>query len=119
MLNSILPLKNAEVNSKVNKRNRIAHSKYEVQLEERQDIITNLSDAAFMLYQYYLRCASIDDTPMEDDDAALYFGWSIRKVARARKQLENEGYFKKVVYSSSAGKKAITYYISKERVSEL
>ena len=108
-----------EVNSKVNKRNRVAHTKYEVQHAEREDIIANLSDAAFMLYQYYLRCASIDDTPMEDINASTYFGWSIQKVARARKQLENAAYFKKVIYTSTKGKKSVTYYLSQDRVQAL
>lgn len=115
----ILPKPPDEVNSKVNKRNRIAHTKYEVQDSEREDIITNLSDAAFMLYQYYLRCASIDDIPMEDRNAQAYFKWSTSKVARARKQLEKAGYFKKIIYTATSGKRTITYYISKDRVAQI
>jgi len=103
----------------VDRNNKIIHTKYEVTQTEREDIISSLGDAAFMLYQYYLRCASMTEVPMEDANAANYFKWSIRKVARARKLLETAGYFKKITYSSSVGKKAVTYYISKNRVANM
>ena len=108
-----------EVNSKVNKRNRIPHSKYEVQQEEKDDILTTLNDQAFMLYQYYLRMASIEDSFMEDSNAASYFKWKLQKVSRTRKLLEKAGYFKKITYTSNTGNKSITYYISKDRVNNI
>ena len=110
---------NSESNSKMDKRTRITHTKYEVNRKEREDILHNIGDSAFMLYQYYLRMAAIQDSFMEDSDASAYFGWAIRKVARNRKALEKAGYFKRIAYSSACGKKSITYYLTKERVAEI
>lgn len=107
-----------EGNSKMDKRNRITHTKYEVNKEERLDILTNSNEIALLLYQFYLRMAAIPDAFMEDKDAAAYFQWSVRKVATARKALEKLGYFKRITYSSSTGKKSVTYYLTKERVAK-
>ena len=111
-----LPSIFSEVNSKVDKRNRIPQTKFEVTSAERYDIIDNAGDSAFMLYQYFLRMAAIPDAPMEDDNAAKYFSWSKRKVANNRKLLEALGYFKKITYCSRKGKRSVTYYLTKPRV---
>ena len=100
----------------MDKRGRVSHSKFEVSKKEREDILSNLGDSALLLYQFYLRMASIPDASMEDSDAAIYLLWNIRKVRRIRKQLENEGYFRKITYRANSGKKVCTYYISKESV---
>ncbi len=108
-----------EVNSKMDKRNRVSHTKYEVQEKERREILTSMGDATLLLYQYYLRMAAIPDATMEDSDAARYFDWSIRKVADNRKKLEKNGYFKKKTYKETTGNtRSITYYISKDAVNK-
>lgn len=107
-----------EVNSKIDNRPKISTHRYEVLTKERSDILTLANNQALLLYEYYLRMASIPDAPMEDVDASEYFGWSASKVTRARLALEKLGYFKKIIYKSSAGKKTITYYVSKDAVAK-
>lgn len=117
-LETKLPQIPPEVNSRMTKSNRAVYTKYEVQKEERQDILKNLGDAALLLYQYYLRMESMQNIPMEDDEAAHYLLWSKRKTARIRKQLIKAKYFKKIVFISSKGKKTVTYYIGQEEVNK-
>lgn len=105
-----------EVNSKMDKRGRISHTKYEVTSKERKNILINLGDSSLLLYQFYLRMAAIPDASMEDVAAAEYLFWSIRKVRSIRKRLEKSGYFRKIIYKASSGKKTITYYISQDSV---
>ena len=91
-------------------------TKFEPSDRERLDILKQANEQAFLLYQYYLRMASIGEQSMEDSAAAEYFNWSTRKVATARKALEKLGYFKRIIYTSSTGKKSVTYYVDKETV---
>ena len=107
-----------ETNAKTGRRQTV-HTKYEPTNEERQEIINEVSDSAFMLFQYYLRMATIPDSVMEDGNAATYFGWDITKVSRLRRALEKVKYFKKEVFTSSSGKKTTTYYVGKDIVSKL
>ena len=107
-----------ETNSKTGRRQAV-QTKYEPTNEERQDIIQTLSDSAFMLFQYYLRMATIPDSIMEDINAATYFHWDISKVSRLRRALEKENYFRRITFTANSGKKSTTYYIGKDIVSRL
>ena len=101
------------------KRKRIPATKYEVNADERHDILQNAGDQALLLYQYYLRMAAIPDSTIEDTDAMNYFGWSKAKVARNRRALEKLNYFRKITYTSSNGRRSVTYYLTKDRVEKL
>ena len=109
----------AEANSKMDKRNRITHTKYEVQQKERLDILDNAGDQALLLYEFYLRMAAIPDATMEDSDVRRYFKWDLQKVARNRRALEKLNYFRKITYTSSNGRRSVTYYLTKDRVEKL
>jgi len=115
-----LPLHQWEINIKMDKRSRVAFTKYEITREEKKDILDNLGLFEFNLYQYYLRMAAIGESFMEDADAFNYFSKtiSIRKIGNARRALEKADYFKKKSFVASDGTKSITYYIGQERVNE-
>ena len=107
-----------ETNAKTGRRVNVI-TKYEPTVMERQEILKATSDSAFLLFQYYLRITTMPDPIMEDDNAAKYFNWSISKVSRLRRDLEKAFYFKKIIYTSSTGKKSTTYYVGKDVVEAL
>jgi len=69
--------------------------------EERNDIIPNMGEAAYVLYSYYL--VRQRDRPFTDEAAHGYFPyWSMAKIQRCRLKLIKGGYFKQETWPGSA-----------------
>ena len=80
--------------------------------------IADQSDAACMLFEYYLRMASMGDIELNDEGAADYFGWSTQKAKRNRLALKRAGWFRSARNTFNDGRKGVSYYIGTEAVQE-
>jgi hypothetical protein len=107
-----------EIVIRCNKKTKAIYTKYFVSDRERRQLISSIGDAAYMLFEYYLRMASIGDQELTDDNAALYFGWSTQKAKRNRLALSRAGFFRSTNGKLSDGTKTIHYYIGEDAVSE-
>lgn len=107
-----------EINIHCRKNAKEIYSKYMISDRERRTIINSEGDAACMLYEYYLRMASKGNTPLTDQHAADYFGWTPSKVQRNRLALTRAGWFRQVRGTYSDGRKTISYYIGESAVSD-
>jgi len=115
-INSPKPIN--EISMKCQKNPKALYSKYFIADKERKELITNLGDAACMLYEYYLRMASIGDVEITDTTTAGYFGWNIHKAKRNRLALVRAGWFRSARSNFSDGRKGMTYYVGKDAVME-
>lgn len=107
-----------EINVHCDKKDKAMYLKYYLSAEERRSLIQEVGDAACMLYEYYLRMASIPNQVITDDMAAEYFGWNTRKVRRYRQALTNAGWYDSARYTIAKVRKGISYYIGKEAVAK-
>ena len=107
-----------EINIRCRKNAKAIYSKYFLSDIERKQLIADLGDPACMLYEYYLRMASIGDVQLTDKSASEYFGWSERKAKRNRLALDRAGWFRQAKATYSDGRKAMSYYIGQDAVSE-
>tara|TARA_R110002167_G_scaffold51505_7_gene149049 strand:- start:127 stop:492 length:366 start_codon:yes stop_codon:yes gene_type:complete len=114
-MNSNKPIAD-EVNIRCFKQEKALYMKYYLTSEERRNLISKTSDQACMLFEYYLRMASVQDCEITDGTAAHYFGWTTQKVKRNRLALSKEGWYKTTRYTLTDGRKGISYYIGKEAV---
>ena len=98
------------------KRQKVWVTKY-LTAEERRQMIKSCGDAAVLLFDYYLKMASLNEPEEVDDDkASLYFGWTRQKAQRLRIRLTKAGWIDRTRYTLNNGNKGITYYIGKEAV---
>lgn len=105
-----------EVNVKCSRKTAAIYLKYYLTASERKELIHDHGDAACLLFEYYLRMASIGDEQITDTTAADYFGWSIQKVQRNRLALMKSGWYSQARYNMPNKRKGITYYIGKDAV---
>jgi hypothetical protein len=106
-----------EINIQCRKQDKSLYVKYYLSDWERKEL-TQISDAAVLLFEYYLRMASIDNQPITDSGAANYYGWSTSKVKRTRLKLEPRGWYRTSTYKLSDGRKGMSFYIGKDAVSK-
>lgn len=106
-----------EINVHCDKKDKAMYLKYYLSADERRELIKEIGDPACMLYEYYLRMASIPNQVITDDLAADYFGWNTRKVKRYRQALTKAGWFDAAKYTIAKTRKGISYYIGKDAVS--
>ena len=104
-----------EIHCICEKKDKALYIKYYLSSEERKEIL-KLGEAACLLYEFYLRMASIPQQSMEDDVAIKYFGWNIHKVRRYRQVLHKNGWFNSVRFTYTNSNKGITYYVGKNAV---
>jgi len=107
-----------EINVHCEKQDKNLYIKYYLSTAERKELITELGDAACLLFEYYLRMASIPNPEISDQRAAAYFGWSTRKAQRYRQALQREGWFDLAKYNISRNRKGVSYYIGKKAVQQ-
>lgn len=105
-----------EITIRCHKKNKAFHTKYYMSDAERRQIIDQVGDPACMLYDYYLRMASIGEQELTDQAAAEYFGWSEQKAKRNRLALARAGFFRSAGGRLSDGKRTIYYYIGEDAV---
>jgi hypothetical protein len=92
------------------------YTKHTMTAKLRREIIKDFGDSACLLYEYYLRMATIGGVELTDQHAADYFGWSIHKTRRNRGLLTHGGHYLSQKYSYNNGRKGISYYIGTEMV---
>jgi hypothetical protein len=107
-----------EINIRCRKNTKAIYSKYFLSDRERRELISDIGDAACMLYEYYLRMASIGDRELSDTQVAGYFGWSKYKAKRNRLALIRAGWFRSTKGVFSDGRKLMSYYIGQDAVQE-
>jgi hypothetical protein len=92
------------------------YTKYFVSSEERIDLIKDCAASGLILYEYYLRLASIGDVEITDKAAARFFGWTERTTRRNRVNLINANWLYVQKLSNRSGAKSDIYYLGKEVV---
>ena len=92
------------------------HTKYMLTAAERRKLISETSDQASMLYEYYLRMVAVAKEPLTDKSSAAYFGWTEAKAKRYRLALTAAGYFKKTQLNGKDKTIGVAYYIGKSRL---
>lgn len=105
-----------EVNVHCDRKDKALYIKYYLSAVERRELIKTLGDPACMLFEYYLRMASIPNQIITDNLAAEYFGWNSRKVRRYRQALQQAGWYAHSKYSISKHRRGVSYYIGREAV---
>lgn len=81
-----------------------------------RDLIAEVGDVGVLLYQFYLRRSTKNNYTFPDEDAAKYFGWDIKKVARTRRKLMKAHWFHQRSGKYSNGTKIFTTYLGKKEV---
>ena len=92
--------------------------KYSLRAQERIDLINEVGVNALVLFEYYLRMASIENVEINDEDAAAYFGWNVHTAARWRRALIKHKWFLMEKAKSHGGTKVYLYYLGKDEVAK-
>lgn len=90
--------------------------KYSLSHAERKDLVRECGVHALVLFEYYLRLASTENTPITDEAAADYFDWSLHTSRRWRQALTKKGWVSIQKSTLSNGRKIHVYYLGKEEV---
>jgi hypothetical protein len=93
--------------------------KYALKSQERKQLIRDCGIHGLVLFEYYLRMASIEDVGLDDEAAAEYFDWSTHTARRWRRELINHGWLHIERATLSQGQKITLYYLGKDEVSRL
>lgn len=108
---------NPEITIKCLKQTKTLYLKYYLTHDERRQLISETSDSACLLFEYYLRVASYTKpVPLDDDTAAEYFGWIPSKVRRIRLQLVHNNWFSHAKGKLNNGQRVEMYYLGKDAV---
>jgi hypothetical protein len=99
-----------EINIKMESR-KAQYSKFYLTQEERRALIQECGDSSVLLLEYYIRLAAVGDKEIIDSNTAKYFGWTVDKVRRVRRQLVAGGWFAHKRYRIDENTKGVTYYI--------
>ncbi len=90
--------------------------KYSLKAQERIDLIEDTGVHGLVLFEYYLRMASVENVEITDENAAEYFGWNIHTAKRWRRKLIKAGW----VYMDKArapnGDYVFRYFLGKSEV---
>ncbi len=90
-----------------------------LRLQDKVEIMQDCnSDAAVILFEYYLSKAGIEEFEFSDYKASHALKWSERKVQEVRKKLTKAGYFLQKKGNYRDGRKIITTYLGKEKTKE-
>lgn len=90
--------------------------KYALSHTERRILVREAGVQCLVLFEYYLRLASTENTIITDEDAAEYFAWKLRTAVKWRRVLANEGWISFVKAKLPSGKWIHTYYLGKDEV---
>ena len=90
--------------------------KYSLSHPERKKLVRESGVQALVLFEYYLRLASTENTIITDEDAADYFGWETRTAAKWRRVLVKDGWLSAISTRQHNGHTMYTYYLGEEEV---
>lgn len=90
--------------------------KYALNHTERRLLVREVNIYALVLFEYYLRVASTDNTPISDVDAAEYFGWTETTAQRHRLALSKAGWFAREKLTLKGGRRIHMTYLGKDEV---
>ena len=93
-------------------------SKVYLKLEDKREIMSDIGDAALILFEYYLSKSGTPNFDYSDKKAANALGWTIRKVLDVRLKLTKAGYFLQRKGKYNDGSLIVTTYLGKEEVSK-
>lgn len=106
-----------EIIIKCLKQTKTLYLKYYLTHDERRQLISETSDSACLLFEYYLRVASYTKpVPLDDVTSAEYFGWLPTKVRRIRTQLVHNNWFRHTKGRLNNGQRVDMYYLGKDAV---
>lgn len=92
--------------------------KFALNHTERRLLVREVNIYALVLFEYYLRIASTDNTPISDVDAAEYFGWTETTAQRHRLALSKAGWFAREKLTLKGGRRMHMTYLGKDEVWE-
>jgi|TARA_R110002074_G_scaffold237996_1_gene409975 hypothetical protein len=92
--------------------------KYALNHTERRLLVREVNIYALVLFEYYLRVASTDNTPISDAAAAEYFGWTETTAQRHRLALSRAGWFAREKLTLKGGRRMHMTYLGKDEVWE-
>jgi len=90
--------------------------KYSLSQAERKSLVRDAGVHALVLFEYYLRLASTENAPINDEDAAEYFDWSIHTAKRWRLALVKKGWMAIEKARLNNGRKIQVVYLGQEEV---
>lgn len=94
-------------------------TKVYVSAQENKELI-EISDAASVLFTYYISKSGIEDFPYHDSQAATSLGWKESKVKRIRQALAKAKWFKQVnLRNQVTGLTATVTYLGKDACSKV
>lgn len=107
-----------EINVKLPPKKTSIYLKYYLSESERKELIDSIGDSAVLLFEYYVRLASVGDQTITDKKTSEYFGWTTYKAKRIRLALIKNGWFKESSYTLDKHRKGVSYYLGKEAVAQ-
>ena len=92
---------------------------YALTQEEREDLIKECGINGLVLFEYYLRMASIGNVELNDKDAAKYFCQVESTITRWRRSLINKGFVHiDKFHHPHTKQQSIVYYLGRDQVEE-
>lgn len=109
-----------EINYRCEAKEKKMHFKYYLDDVERRALLgtEGIGAAGCLLFEYYLRLAAKGELLVCDTEAARHFGWQKQKIQRHRLKLQKAGWFRQARSRYTDGRKAITYYVGREAVTQ-
>ena len=92
--------------------------KFALKNQERKDLIKECGVYGLIIFEYYLRMASIGNVVLTDEGAASYFGLTANAVKKHRINLQKKGWFYRDSATSGDKRRIHIYYLGKEEVAE-
>lgn len=108
-----------EVHVVCKKKDKALYIKYYLSDRERRELIEECGDGACMLFEYYLRIASLTKHEPEnysDEAASEYFGWNKQKTQRNRLKLVKAKWFDSAHFKFYNNRKGVSFYVGQEAV---
>jgi hypothetical protein len=90
--------------------------KYSLNNKERKELIRETNVHCLVLFEYYLRMASTENVPINDQDAADYFDWTKTTAKRHRLSLTHAGWYAGERATLKSGRRVAFHYLGKDEV---
>ena len=90
--------------------------KYALSHTERRQLIRETSVHCLVLFEYYLRLASTENSPISDEEAAEYFDWTRTTAKRHRLALTHAGWYACEKTKLKNGRRIQVHYLGKDEV---
>jgi hypothetical protein len=90
--------------------------KYALSHAERRALVRAAGVQCLVLFEYYLRLASTENTVITDQAAAEYFDWGLRTAIKWRRTLQRLGWINFVKARLPQGRVIHTYYLGLDEV---